>query len=93
MAVLTDVQLDSALAGLDGWEARDGALRKRYEFTDFATALAYANRIGEAAEAADHHPDLLVGWGQVEVSWVTHSAGGITENDVAMARRSDELSA
>jgi 4a-hydroxytetrahydrobiopterin dehydratase len=93
MPVLTPAELDSALAGLDGWEQRDGALRKRYSFADFAAALAYANRVGEAAEAADHHPDLLVQWGSVEVSWVSHSDGGITEKDVAMARQSDELSA
>jgi 4a-hydroxytetrahydrobiopterin dehydratase len=91
MAVLSPAELQSALATLDGWEVRDGALRKRYEFPDFGTALAYANRVGEAAEAADHHPDLLVTWGAVEVAWVSHSEGGITTNDVAMADRSDEL--
>ena len=93
MAVLTPSELESAVASLDGWEVRDGALRKRYEFPDFAAALIYANRVGEVAEAADHHPDLLVTWGAVEVAWVSHSAGGITANDVTMARRSDELEA
>jgi 4a-hydroxytetrahydrobiopterin dehydratase len=92
MAVLSPAELESALTGLDGWHARDGALRKRYEFADFAAALAYANRVGEAAEAADHHPDLFVTWGAVEVAWVSHSEGGITPSDVTMARRSDELS-
>ncbi len=91
MTVLTQDELRDALAGMDGWDVRDGALRKRYEFADFAAALAYANRVGEAAEEADHHPDLLVTWGAVEVAWVNHAEGGITEKDVAMARRSDEL--
>jgi 4a-hydroxytetrahydrobiopterin dehydratase len=83
--------LDQRVAELPGWEARDGALRKSYSFDDFAGAMAYANRVAGAAEEADHHPDMLVGWGKVELAWVSHSAGGITENDVQMARRSDEL--
>ncbi|MDX6532396.1 MAG: 4a-hydroxytetrahydrobiopterin dehydratase [Gaiellales bacterium] len=91
MDVLDQSALDQRLAGLPGWEARDGALRKSYSFDDFAGAMAYANRVADAAEAADHHPDMLIGWGKVELAWVSHSAGGITENDVQMARRSDEL--
>jgi 4a-hydroxytetrahydrobiopterin dehydratase len=93
MAVLSESELERELETLDGWEIRDGALRKRFDFPDFGSALAYANRVGEAAEEADHHPDLLVTWGAVEVAWVTHSEGGITSNDVRMARRSDELAA
>ena len=91
MAVLSASELEQALAGLQGWSEAGGALRKRYEFPDFAAALAYANRVGEAAEQANHHPDLLVTWGAVEVSWVNHSEGGITERDVQMARQSDAL--
>jgi 4a-hydroxytetrahydrobiopterin dehydratase len=91
MAVLTESELNQAVAGLDGWGVSDGALRKRFEFDDFAQALAYANRVGEAAEREDHHPDLLVTWGAVEVAWVNHAEGGITPKDVEMARRSDSL--
>ena len=91
MAILTDQQLGQALASLgDGWAERDGALRKAYAFDDFAAAMAYANRVADAAEAADHHPDMLV-VGKVELAGVYHAAGGITEKDVEMARRSDEL--
>jgi 4a-hydroxytetrahydrobiopterin dehydratase len=93
MPVMTDSQLEQELASLAGWAVVDGALRKRFPFPDFATALTFANRVGDAAEAADHHPDLLVTWGAVEVSWVSHSEGGITERDVDMALRCDELSA
>ncbi len=91
MAVLTESELAQALSDLDGWGVSDGALRKRFEFQDFAQALAYANRVGEAAERENHHPDLLVTWGAVEVSWVNHAEGGITPTDVEMARRSDSL--
>ena len=91
MSVLSPDKLAAAVLELEGWEVRDGAPRKRYTFDDFAGAMTFANRIAEAAEQADHHPDLLVGWGACEVAWVSHSAGGITGDDVAMARRSDEL--
>lgn len=94
MTLLTDTELAAATAALGGgWQVRDGALRKHYKLADFAAAMALANRIAEAAEAADHHPDMLIGWGRVELAWVNHSAGGITDRDVEMARRSDELAA
>jgi len=91
MAVLNEQELNEQLAGLEGWELRDGALRKRYSFDDFARALAFTNRVGGAAEAANHHPDLAVGWGYVEVAWVSHDAGGVTERDTQIAARCDEL--
>ena len=89
MDVLTSSQLTEALSQLPGWEVRDGALRRRFTFPDFATALAFANRVGAEAERAGHHPDLVVSWGACEVAWVSHSAGGITARDVEMAHASD----
>lgn len=93
MGTLSSEQLDQAIASLgEGWADRDGALRKKYTFADFASAMAFANRVAEAAEGADHHPDMLVGWGKVELAWVSHDVGGISQRDVDMAKRSDELS-
>jgi 4a-hydroxytetrahydrobiopterin dehydratase len=92
MGVLSSEQLGEAVASLgEGWEVRDGALRRQYRFADFAAAMSFANRIAEAAEAADHHPDMLVGWGRVELAWASHDVGGISERDVEMARTSDRL--
>ncbi|MGZ4430395.1 MAG: 4a-hydroxytetrahydrobiopterin dehydratase [Gaiellales bacterium] len=91
MAILSDTEVQGRLTGMDGWSVVDGALHKRYTLPDFASAMAFADRVAEAAEAADHHPDILVSWGRVELSWVSHSEGGITERDVQMAARSDEL--
>ncbi len=91
MAILDAAELRSRLAGMEGWSVQDGALHKRYTFPDFASAMAFANRVAEAADAADHHPDMLVSWGRTELRWVNHSEGGITERDVEMAARSDEL--
>lgn len=63
-----------------------------YEFADFAAAMAFVNRVAEAAEAANHHPDILVhGWNRVRLTLTTHSAGRLTDNDRRMAERIDGL--
>lgn len=62
------------------------------ELEDFAAAVAFVSRVAEAAEAADHHPDILIhGWNKVDLRLTTHSANGLTENDFALARTIDAL--
>jgi len=74
------------------WRRDGDAIMRDLEFADFAAAMAYVNRVAEAAEEANHHPDILVhGWNKVRLTLTTHSAGGLTENDHAMARRIDAL--
>jgi 4a-hydroxytetrahydrobiopterin dehydratase len=77
---------------LNGWEVVNGHhLHKTYKFPDFAQALAFVNRIGAAAEAQGHHPDLKLGWGKVEVELFTHTADGISEKDYALAATIDQI--
>ncbi|ORW88488.1 4a-hydroxytetrahydrobiopterin dehydratase [Mycolicibacter terrae] len=85
MALLTDDQVDSALSGLDGWEQADGALRRSIKFGSFLAGIDAVRRVAERAEAADHHPDIDIRWRTVTFALVTHSEGGITDKDVAMA--------
>ena len=73
------------------WEVVDGALEREFRFRDFAEALAFVNRVGAAAEAADHHPDVFIHWNTVKLRWWTHVANAVTQRDAEMARRSDEL--
>jgi 4a-hydroxytetrahydrobiopterin dehydratase len=68
-------------------------LCREFRFRNFAEALLFTNRIGELAEAADHHPALLTEWGKVTVSWWTHSIRGLHLNDFIMAARCDEVCA
>jgi 4a-hydroxytetrahydrobiopterin dehydratase len=91
MAVLAESELKLRVSELDGWEVRGGALEKSYDRGDFEGSIAFVNAIAQAANEADHHPDIAVSWDTVTLRWVNHSEGGITEKDVAMARRSDEL--
>ena len=74
-----------------GWALGDGLIRKEFRFADYPATLAYVVRLGFAAEKRDHHPDLVVGWGRVQVSWMTHDAGGVTALDLELGERSDEL--
>lgn len=85
MALLTDDQVDSALSGIDGWERADGALRRSVTFPSFPAGIDAVRRVAERAEAADHHPDIDIRWRTVTFALVTHSEGGITEKDLAMA--------
>ena len=66
-------------------------LTKTFRFKNFADALAFTQRVGEAAEAEGHHPALLTEWGRTTVSWWTHKIGGLHRNDFIMAAKSDEL--
>jgi 4a-hydroxytetrahydrobiopterin dehydratase len=78
---------------LADWEYLVGVIEARYETGGFATGLELVNRIGAAAEEADHHPDLTLTWPLVHVRRVSHDAGGVTSRDVAMARRISEIAA
>jgi 4a-hydroxytetrahydrobiopterin dehydratase len=89
MPLLTDAQIDDALRRLPGWTREGAALVRQFTFASFPEAVAFVNRLVPHAEAADHHPDLVVNYRRVTVRWSTHSDGGITEKDVAGARMTD----
>jgi 4a-hydroxytetrahydrobiopterin dehydratase len=94
MAKLGEQQIEERLAALPGWrrEAAQEIVGER-EFEDFAGALAYVNRVGELAEQANHHPDILLhGWNKVRLTLSTHSEGGLTAADFDRAQRVQALS-
>lgn len=80
-------EITEALKGLDGWHEDGGHIKKRFEFVNFAESLAFVNRVGELAEAADHHPDITFGWGYAEFTSTTHDRGGVTDVDLALAKK------
>lgn len=82
-------ELGTAIEELNGWAAEGTVLKKSLKSTNFAEALACVNRIGELAEAADHHPDIAFGWGYVDIALTTHDRGGITDVDIALALQID----
>jgi 4a-hydroxytetrahydrobiopterin dehydratase len=91
MALLTDEQVDAALPDLDGWERAEGALRRSIKFPSFLAGIDVVRRVAEHAESKDHHPDIDIRWRTVTFALVTHSKGGITKNDIAMAHDIDGI--
>jgi 4a-hydroxytetrahydrobiopterin dehydratase len=85
MATLSDAEITRALEALPGWRFLDDALRKSFEFRGFRPAIAFIDRVAEVAVAARHHPDLCNHYNVVEVTLTTHSEGGVTRADVALA--------
>jgi 4a-hydroxytetrahydrobiopterin dehydratase len=73
------------------WPEIDGALEKEFELESFPAAIAFVDRLAEVAEAENHHPDIDIRFRRVLVRWSTHSAGGVTDRDRALAARTDEL--
>ena len=95
MATLLDVDaVTAALADLPGWEADGDALVRTAQLPSFPAAVAVVGRVAEIAESRDHHPDIDIRWRTLTFRCSTHSAGGITELDVALAAAiSEEISA
>ncbi len=90
---LESSSVDAWLAAHPGWvrAGEEGAIAKKFAFSDFASALAFAVKVGCYAEKRDHHPDLEVGWGRVRVCWSTHDAGGVTRLDLDAAEATDVM--
>lgn len=87
--VLNADALHHGLDQLDGWEGDLGGIRKTWKYRDFAEAMVFTNRVAELAEAAGHHPDIDIRWNEVTLTFVTHSAGGVTQQDLEMAEQVD----
>jgi 4a-hydroxytetrahydrobiopterin dehydratase len=75
----------------DSWDEREGALERTFAFKDFRAALDFVNRVGELAESENHHPDIAIHYNKVTLRWWTHTAGGITERDRALAEQTSSL--
>ncbi len=88
---LSQQEIQEHLAQLNGWEVVESKLKKRFLFSNFRESLAFVNKIGEIAEKMDHHPDISFGWGYAEFFITTHSEGGLTEFDFALAKEIDKL--
>ena len=87
---LSDEEIETALADLNGWKTEGVNLKKRFEFKNFAESLEFVNKVGAIAEAADHHPDITFGWGYAEFAVTTHDTGGLTQNDFDLAKAIDQ---
>jgi 4a-hydroxytetrahydrobiopterin dehydratase len=89
--LLSDEEIVARLERSD-WQREGQSIAREWKFEDFAEAIAFVARVAEAAEAANHHPDILVhGWNRVRLTLSNHSAGGLTAIDFEMAEQFDRL--
>lgn len=91
MTLLDDDDITARLEGGE-WRREGDEIVRDFKFDDFAQAIAFVNRVADAAEAANHHPDILVhGWNRVRLSVTNHSQGGLTDADFSLAKTIDGL--
>ncbi len=91
MTALSPAEVQSCLTKTPSWHVEGGELMRNFQFEDFRAALAFVNRVGDAAEEAGHHPDIDIRWNRVRLSLVTHDASGLTAKDFELAARVDQL--
>ncbi|MGB3615066.1 MAG: 4a-hydroxytetrahydrobiopterin dehydratase [Elainellaceae cyanobacterium] len=92
---ISDEKAAELTSHIPDWETihvdGEARLQRVFDFSDFQSALAFTQRVGDIAEAEGHHPALLTEWGKVTVTWWTHAINGLHENDFIMAAKTDEL--
>src|SRR5450755_3180622 len=89
--VLSDAEVQQALQKISGWKKTGNAIARNFQFTNFVAAMDFVNQIAEAAEAVNHHPDIHISYNKVTMVLVSHDAGGITQRDIRMAGKINEL--
>ncbi len=92
---LSEIEIRELQPLIPDWSVieQDGvpSLLRVFSFKDFSEALEFTNKVGDIAEAEDHHPRIVIEWGKVTVNWWTHSIQGLHRNDFIMAARTDQL--
>jgi len=88
---LSDAQVDTALGSLPYWTRNGKQIEREFRFEDFMGSITFVNRVAEMAEAANHHPDLLINYNKVRVMLTSHDSGGVTKRDVNLATKINQL--
>jgi 4a-hydroxytetrahydrobiopterin dehydratase len=87
LPLLKEKEVNEALAQLPEWYLRSNAIRRDFEFKDFAKAMVFVNQVAEIAETANHHPDIDIRYNKVTLALTSHDSGGITKRDVNLAHQ------
>lgn len=91
MSKLSEAEIQTELGGVPEWSEVGETLQRTVQFPDFAAAMKFVNQVAEAAEADQHHPDVLIRYNKVTLTLSTHDAGGITAKDFSLARKIDGM--
>ena len=92
MPALSPAEIAARLPEIPLWSEQNGALHRSFTFPDFVVAMGFVNRVAEAAESANHHPDIDIRYNKVNLALSSHDAGGITARDFELAARINRLS-
>jgi len=90
-ATLSQPEIELALRNLPGWVYQENAIQRVIQVADFVSAMKFVNAVAEAAEAANHHPDILINYNKVTLTLVSHDSGGVTQRDIRMAGKINEI--
>lgn len=90
---MSEAEIRKALESLPDWSETGGTIHRTFQFKDFVESMKFVNAVAGAAEANQHHPDILVRWNKVTLTLSTHDAGGITTKDFALAGKADQMAA
>jgi len=88
---MQDSDVKRALISLPGWVQNGSAIERVYEFPNFVDAMVFVNEVAELAEEANHHPDIKIVYNKVTLQLLSHDSGGVTQRDLRMAGRINEL--
>src|SRR5687767_12367255 len=91
VSALKPHEIGQLLGQLSGWEFKDAVITKTYEFKNYYQTMAFVNAAAWISHREDHHPDMVVKWGECKVSYVTHAINGLSENDFICAAKLDAL--
>lgn len=89
--VLSQNEIDQALQKLPGWTRHNNTIERVLQFGDFVMAMKFVNEVAVAAESANHHPDIQINYNKVTLTLVSHDSGGVTQRDVRMAGKINEV--
>jgi 4a-hydroxytetrahydrobiopterin dehydratase len=88
---LSDSEIESSLADVPEWSLLTDQIQRTFQFSDFLKAMKFVGKVAEAAEAAQHHPDILIRYNKVTLTLSTHDAAGITRKDFDLATKVDKM--
>ncbi|MBE2228711.1 MAG: 4a-hydroxytetrahydrobiopterin dehydratase [Ignavibacteria bacterium] len=92
MDKLTEEQINESMSSLPGWKHESGSIKKVFKTSSYPASMGFVTAVGGYCQKRNHHPDyILMKFKEVEVSFSTHSAGGITENDIEIARDLEKI--
>ena len=91
MKILNERETLKELSEIEGWIFNNNTIKKTYRFKTYMDSISFINRLAAQAEKINHHPDMIVGWCEIELLFTSHEQGGVTSNCIKMAKKADSL--